>query len=334
MWYLENHTPYRAESTWGRDQDGVHQWIVAVKATHDIKADGSLALAEEQTEPLLVPQYVGEAGISSLRYEADLVAPKPTSDVLLNGTAYAPDGRPSRSFLVELSVGPVRKQIKVVGDREWIGGVFGCKPSTAEPVTHVPIIYERAYGGFDQEDSNPKNQRLDPRNPVGTGVAVQTERLVGRLAPNFEYPTGSLERSGPAGFGAIDISWSPRRELHGTYDEAWNRDRRPLLPADWNARSLLCSPEDQRPDQHLRGGEPVELINLTPDGRLRFALPKIYLTFTTLIDNRVEEHRSRLATVIIEPDYPRVITVWTTCLACRNDGDYLEETVIREKPFI
>ena len=65
--------------------------------------------------------------------------------------------------------------------------------------------------------------------------------------------------------------------------------RCPRLPEDWDPRSLLCSPADQRPEGHLRGGEPVELENLTPGGKLSFTLPKVYL-FRTRIDNRTEEH--------------------------------------------
>jgi hypothetical protein len=49
---------------------------------------------------------------------------------------------------------------------------------------------------------------------------------------------------------------------------------------------------------------------------------------------RFEEHRSRLSAVIIEPDHPRVILVWTSSLRCPTDVDYLEETVIREKPYL
>jgi hypothetical protein len=46
MWALDNRTPYKAGSTWGRDKDGVHEWIVAVKGTFDIRPDGSLVLSE------------------------------------------------------------------------------------------------------------------------------------------------------------------------------------------------------------------------------------------------------------------------------------------------
>lgn len=51
MWHLDNRTPYAADYTWGRDKEGVHEWIVAVKATYHIQPDGALILAEEQLPP-------------------------------------------------------------------------------------------------------------------------------------------------------------------------------------------------------------------------------------------------------------------------------------------
>jgi hypothetical protein len=333
MWSITNHTPYKVGKTWGRDKEGVHEWIVAVKGTFDIKNDGSLSLSDEQPDPLLLPEYNGEPGTSSLRYDADLVSPKPATDVLLNATAYAPHGRPTTNFLVEARIGSIHKVIRVVGTRTWGDGLFE-ELSPPEPITRLPITYEAAYGGYYNADPDTAKHRMDARNPVGRGVIALAGHRAGQALPNFEYPKGNVENAGPAGFGALDSFWSPRRELNGTYDRAWEENRRPLLPADWDPRSLLCSPADQRPDAYLRGSEVVELINLTPNGRLCFTLPKIYFTFTTHIDGRREEHRSRLSTVIIEPDYPRVILVWLTSLSCRTNVDYLDETVVREKPFI
>ena len=112
----------------------------------------------------------------------------------------------------------------------------------------------------------------------------------------------------------------------------------PLLPLDWSPQSLLCSPADQRPQRHLRGGELVELLNLTPQGVLRFALPKIYLTYTThfatAAGRRIEEHRGRLSTVIIEPDIGRLSLVWQSALLVHKDKDDLEHTVVREKRYL
>ena len=331
MWSITNHTPFKTGKTWGRDKEGIHEWIVAVKGTYDILPDGSVKLAEEQLEPLLAPEYNGEDGLSSLRYEADLVAPKPTTDVLINGTAYAPGGRPSSKFMVGARIGKIQKAIRVRGNRVWNEGPFGPAASSAEPVTELAITYERAYGGYDQSDPDPEKQQMDSRNPVGCGVATKPEHLIGQAVPNFDYPNGNLEKDGPAGFGALASHWTPRRELTGTYDEAWQQNRLPLLPEDWDPHSLLCSPVDQRPETYLLGGEPVDLVNLTPGGRLSFVLPRVYLSFRTLIDTRKEEHRSRLSCVIIEPDFPRVIMVWITSLACRTNVDYLEETIVHEK---
>jgi hypothetical protein len=334
MWAIDNRTPYKTGKTWGRDKNGVHEWIVSVKATYDIEPSGQVVLAEDQLEPLLAPEYNGEPGASSLRYDADLVAMKPTTDVVLNGTAYAPAGRPTTEFLVAIKVGPTQKTLKVVGNRRWSDGPFGGGPTAPEPVTEVPIVYERAYGGYDHTDPDPTRHSMDSRNPVGCGVVADVSHRLGQPLPNFEYPSGTIERAGPAGFGAIDSFWSPRREFAGTYDESWQQNRLPLLPEDWDPRSLLCSPADQRPDVHLRGGELIELTNLTPEGRLTFALPRVHLTFSTRIDMRIEEHRARLSTVIVEPDRRRAIMVWVSSLTCHADGDYLEETVVREKPLL
>ena len=330
MWAVKNQTPFAAESSWGRDKDGIHEWIVAVKGTYQVKADGSVVLAEKQPEPLLVAEYNGKDGVSSLKYDADIVGFKPTTVVVLNGTAYAPQGKPVNEFVVSLRVGDMHKSIKVVGHRTWKKGVLGVIPSSVEPVTQVPIVYERAYGGFDQADSDPRKQRLEARNPVGCGLVAKA----GEPLPNFEYRRGRLETAGPAGFGPIASYWSPRLEMQGTYDESWKRGRFPLLPADWDPLSRLCSPADQRPASHLRGGELVELENLTPGGKLTFALPKVYLRFRTTIDNRTEEHQGHLSTVILEPDHPRVSLVWQSILAVRNDGDYLEETIVSQKTHL
>lgn len=327
MWRVENNTPYAAGRAWGRDKDGVHEWIVAVKATFDVLPDGALRLSSEQPPPLLAAEFNGAPGASSVRFEADLVGSKPTTDVVVNGTAYAPGGEPSAEFHVALRVGEVNKRLKVVGNRRWEDGVFGLRKSAVEPVAAVPVVYERSRGGSDLSHPDPKRQKFDPRNPVGCGMLPRE----GEPLPNFEYPGWRGERNGPAGFGPLASFWSPRRELAGTYDEAWQEGRYPLPPEDWDPRSLLCSPADQRPAAHLRGGEVVELENLTPGGYLRFGLPRVHLRYRTEIDGRVEDHEDHLSTVIIEPDHPRVSLVWQSVLPVRTDGDYLEATHVSIK---
>lgn len=338
VWDTINRTPYAVDNSWGRNKDGVHEWLVAVRATFDIHPDGKVTLAEEQPPPRLAAEFNGEDGLSSLKYEADIVAPKPTTDVLINGTAYAPRGRPCQTFDIAMRVDTLQKNLRVFGDRLWWPSVAGMQPTPPKPVTEVPIVYERAYGGFDDKDPDPRHQRMDARNPVGRGVAANRKNLEGQLAHNFEYLSGRFDKVGPAGFGPLASYWSPRLELQGTYDVDWFKSRKPLLPLDWKPESLLCAPADQRSKRPLRGGEVVELLNLTQSGFLRFELPKIYLTytthFTTASGRRREEHRGQLSSVIIEPDAPRVVLVWTSSLLVHSNIDYLDETVVREKAYL
>src|SRR6266481_6486849 len=125
MWAIKNFTPYKAGKSWGRDKSGVHDWIVAVKATYVIKPDGRVELAAEQFDTLLLPEYNGERAISSIRYDTDLVGAKPTTDVIVNGTAYAPKGRPSVEFPISLKFGSVYKVINVLGNNTLCEGAFG-----------------------------------------------------------------------------------------------------------------------------------------------------------------------------------------------------------------
>jgi hypothetical protein len=103
----------------------------------------------------------------------------------------------------------------------------------------------------------------------------------------------------------------------GTYDAKWENQRQPLLPEDFDERFYLCAPEDQQAPAYLQGGESVELRNLTPEGLLRFQLPKELLGLRTFFSTgEIVHHRAKLHTVILEPEVPRVIMVWHTSLPC------------------
>jgi hypothetical protein len=195
----------------------------------------------------------------------------------------------------------------------------------------MPITYEGAYGGFDQKHDDPGKHRIDFWNPVGTGIAYRTRDLIGKPAPHIEFNRRKSEEKWPAGFGAIASYWSPRKEFAGTYDERWEAQRKPLLPADYDPKWTLCAPPDQQVMGFLKGGEMVELTNLTPSGKLRFSLPKVSLQFETYFGTNRKAHVGHLVSVIIESEGPRLIMVWQTSLEVKHDGEYLDRTVIQEK---
>jgi len=335
MWVIDNHTPFTAERCWVRDKNGAEVWVVAVRGTFLIAPDGAISLAENQEEICLVPKYRGEPGKSSLLYESDLVHTKPTTDVILHGHAYTPGGKQAIYVDATLKIGEVVKTLRIFGDRFWEQGLIELTITDPQPFEKMPLIYERAFGGEDKKLRAHKNISWEPRNPIGTGFAVESNNIAGQRLPNIENPKLLIkswnDRPLPAGFGPIAGNWSPRAEFAGTYDEKWKKERYPLFPNDFNERFYLCSPEDQLPSSHLRGGETVELYNLTPEGRLRFELPRVALAFSTyFFSGEVVDHRPVVHSVILEPDVPRVVIVWQTTLACHPNGLKLKKTEIRQ----
>ena len=327
MWQVEQGTPFAASGNWIRDRDGAEVWLVAVRCAFLIRPDGTTAVADKQDPPVLAPAYLGDPVGSSLLYDSDFYLTKPTTDILLHGHAYAPRGEPTTRVDVTMRVGAVSKSLRVTGDRMYQKGVFGVTAGSPQPFTRMPITYERAYGGREPDPpKKPDRPQFEVRNPIGTGFVP----VPGKLAPNVEYPGLNLGNK-PAGFGPIPPHWTPRVKYAGTYDEAWQKERMPLYPKDLDDRFFLCSPEDQRPKTFLRGGEPVELLNLTPSGRLAFMLPRIAFRFETVFRRKPSvTHRGVLHSVILEPDVLRVVMVWQTALPAHADVLRLTETRVTQ----
>lgn len=334
MWMVDNNTPFAAERAWVRDKNGAEIWLVAVKGTYLINPDGSTQLDDDQVQVCLAPKFRDDPNQTSLMYESDFIRTKSSTDVILQGHAYAPGGIPATELDVTLKLANINKTLRVIGDRVWQDSLFNIKLSSPQPFTKMPLTYERSFGGTDQISENPKHHGWERRNPVGLGFATRVEHLIGKPAPNVEDPKSLISHwkhhPRPAGFGPIAGHWSPRVELAGTYDEKWEKDRLPLLPEDFDDRFYQCAPDDQQVPGFLKGGEPVELYNLTPGGFLRFQLPRETLGFrTTFSDNDIQVHRAVLHTVILEPDVPRFFVVWHTSLPCHHKALKLLKTTIR-----
>lgn len=330
MWSVENRTAYAADGNWFRDVEGAEVWAVAVKATYDIRADGSTCRAQDQ-----VPIYSGpvpHVGAKSPRYDTDLGPAKAATDVILCGHAHSQTGRPVTEMLVAFRVGPIKRGVRVVGERAWERSLLGMSPGKPQPYLRMPLIFERAYGGDDPVARQPS------RNPVGCGAngGSDAERIA-NLEP-IDHPLRRRgERIAPVAFSPIPAHWPSRARYAGTYDQAWMESRRPLPPEDLDARFWQIAPEEQQVPGRLRGGETVTLVNLTPagfapDGRVAFFLPKLSLDFETrFFDGSRERMRSAIHTVILEPDFPRLSIVHHATLACHGKVNLLDRTVVREK---
>jgi hypothetical protein len=328
-------TPYAADRTWIQDKNANKLWLVVLKATFDVQTNGSCRLSAEQVPVFLAGQPHGELGQSSLMYDADLFGLKPCTDVLVHGSAWAPRGGRIGSIDVQIAVGPVKKRLRVFGERIWernlVGGIAMSRPQGFES---MPITYERAFGGWDRTSPDPADHRLEGRNPVGTAFSFRSGNCLGKRLPNVEYPGQLIEswkdRPAPAGLNVVDCAWSPRRELAGTYDENWLKARFPLWAEDRDEHYNNSAPADQQVQGFLSGGEGVELLNLSANGRIAFTLPRIRPVFRTRFGSERVEHAAQLCTVIVEPDRNRLIMAWQTSLVCNHRMDELDETIIHE----
>lgn len=329
MWLLRNRTPHAAERNWTRDEHGIHWYVIAVRGTYAIGTDGALSLEDEQLPPVLAPEHLAEPGLSSLRYDSDLLERKPTTDVVVLGHACAPGGQPASTVAVGLRAGTIEKQLVVHGNRVYYQGASGLTTTAPTPFTQQPISYELAFGGGEVSDPDPSRHRIDERNPVGRGYPAKATLWKEKPAHCIEIPGRDPATSGPAGFGPIDRGWLPRRKLAGTYDAKWVESKMPLLPDDYDPRFGMSAPLDQQSPTPFAGGERIGITNMTPEGALLFDLPKLQLQLATEVRGRKREHGAHITSVIVEPDLRRVSVTWQSSLrVTAPDVDFVSTTDI------
>lgn len=336
---LEHITSMEAGYTMGMQPDGRELLVVCVKGTFTIPVDGGeVELAEEQAPLVEADTFTGEPGYSAPVYESDYPPHKPYCDILLNGSAYAPDGRPTTRVQVSLQVGGLSKTFQVVGNRSWKKGFFSYKPSQPQPFTVMPLSYDRAFGGVDGNHKDPNKLKAFLANPAGRGMHVHLDKkfVEGQPLPNTEELNKPVSRPDreykPMSFGPMGRAWQPRTPLAGTYDQNWLDNIFPFLPPDFDDRYFQSAPFDQQ-IPHPKGGESVVLANLTPEGRTSFLLPKKNMLVWYLLQNGEEKAISAvLDTIILEPDARRFMLVWRAAMPLKRNMFEVEMVVIGHDP--
>lgn len=311
---LINNTAFAADRYVLHDVHGRDELVVVVKASFIVDRSGKFEIAGSQREVKANDEYFGAPGESSIRYECDYIPPKSTTDVVLVGQAYAPNSR-ARECNVSIAVGATRKTCRVFGERRWEKRLGMWHISAPEDFEVMPLIYENAFGGRDESAESNAYHEVEWRNPVGCGFKALKSKLEDLKLPNIENAAALIkriqDRPNPAGFGFIGRNWSPRRQYAGTYDEAWERTRAPLLPEDFNPRYYNGAHPDLVTSDHLIGGELVEVINATRDGVWRFALPRVSLDIAAVKYNDDPIRlKSECDTVIVEPDESRITMIF------------------------
>ena len=318
---IQNQTPFQFAAIFAADIDGQPLFTPLLKASFAVELNGRLAPVKRQPPILPGGEWWGAPDSSSLKFEAEATLVKPASDVVLLGHVF-----PSHAGAVEtkvgIKVGPVRKVVHVTGDRWWIKRRGMMTMTAPRSIDRIPLRWERAFGGWDRTASDPQEHRCEARNPVGTGFRVGSRKEELEVAlPNLEDPQNMIrsfdDRPPPAGFGFISHHWHPRAGYAGTYDLAWNKSRRPLLPLDFDRRFLNAAPADQIVTGYLRGNERVEISNASERGRLQFALPgngAAPVLDVVLQDGTSQTLMPVLDTLIIDTDNHVVSMLWRASL--------------------
>jgi len=332
---FSNETKVAAGWTMGFDPDGRELLVVAIKATFTIPRDGDEPrLADTQVPLVEADEFTGVPGLSAPIYESDYAHRKPRCDVLLNGSAYAPNGRPAERVTVGLRIASIRKSFDVTGQRIWLEGVLGTVPSAPRPFNAMFLSYDIAFGGVD--NTVPEKPRAFLRNPVGVGYYPSGRKVEGKPAPSTE-PTGRPIRSPadeyqPMSFGPLGRNWHPRIAHAGTYDQAWLDRRAPFWPGDFDYLYFQSAPADQQMDYPV-GGEEVVLVNLTPNGVVRFHLPSVAMPVLIVpYGGHDQQLDANLDTVLLEPDYGRFMLTWRLAIPMRKSCFDIREIIAGELP--
>jgi hypothetical protein len=213
------------------------QVTVVAKATFAFVEDAAMRRVAPQ--PIVRAEVGYPAPAKSVRLTTDLVPHLRRADVLFTGHAHAPPGSKVRQLHVRLGL---FDGVRSVLDK-------GLLVRDGVDFDRMPIVYERAHGGFGSLD-----------NPVGVGMRE----------PNVVDPAASQKT---AGLGPIAIGWPVRKRLLGGKPiEALAGDLFEI-PGDFDWTYYQAAPSDQRVDV-LRGDEWLVMDGLHPTlQRLRTRLP-------------------------------------------------------------
>lgn len=340
----------------GQTPDGQYVLSALVKRTYDIVPGASCFRAAADAKIVPGDKHWDDPMNSSVRFESDFVPWKIATDVVLNGKAYAPHGRPAEAVTAAIQIGPALKQILVIGDR--LARFTGGLPSFTDPgrFLEMDLRYERAYGGADIY-SDRKLPCLYARNPVGKGFAIRNVReAVDELElPNLEDPGDLLtparlccghfmhweEQPLPQSFGWFGKPWQPRASLAGVLpaDRKTEQELRALYAQVIPPAQRALYTQTTLPDMNfvffngasqglalpfLQGDELIKTFNLTPDGRLDFSLPGDRPRIGLDIGEGVQEPDVFLQTVMIRLEEKQVDLVWRGAVPYRGP-DWLPE---------
>ncbi len=312
-----NQTPLPAHLHPHTDAAGRQLTLVITKATWDI-GSGRLAPPEKQLGVFNQSQRrcLGDFDLDPVQRSAlaqraqeqviwsghDLAPPKPRFDLMVTGYVTPPVDYRGLSLKAVIQVGSRQAQVEAHAPHYWLSGLTRHTPEPLGKRLHrTPMSYAFADGpgGFPLKAEPDHPQQLPwLRRP---GAAPHRKR----------------HDKAPAGFGYWPENASHRQCHSGTYDEAWERDRKPGLPKDFDERFFNTAHPDLQWPQAPVAGTRIRLVHLAQTPEIRLQMPAIDLAAqaTTADGTRLPAVKLIPDTLTIEPDQQRMSLVQRTALA-------------------
>ena len=257
---------------------------VLAKRTYVI-APGKTTPADEQL-PIYnadIPAEPDNPFSSELIAETDLVGFKPFTDVVVLAQAHTPRGKRAYHIECEARIGPIRKIVRVYGDRRLESKALrGLSFSDPEPFESRSITYRNAYGGTAK--SKEGTLFTYPPNPLGKGFYLKGgfEDISEIPVPNQEDPESPIQpeslvlgryeewRKGPkpASFGWTRQIFYPRWTYASVLPEMLAGAFADGKPPDTRAPKLdfrfFQGASEGMGDRVLAGNEHVVLTHMDP----------------------------------------------------------------------
>ncbi|MDK2124528.1 DUF2169 family type VI secretion system accessory protein [Parachitinimonas caeni] len=291
------------------NHDGQPYLSVILKQTYTRTADQSLQLALPQP-PLQIDDEMSRNDCTAALIRPGELAPlKLATDVMITGTAHAPQGKPATEWKVGLKMGDDSRNLHLTGPRWWLKDKNNWKLSKPSPMSALPLSYDYAQGRRDAGCG----LGSFAHNRTGMGWYTLAERKEAKklAAPQIEWDekrVSVIDRfTQLAGFAPVAPNWwaraiyagakpceVPCKKLESDFDFNFYSQANPALRFNF-----------------LKGDEAITLEGMSPQGPQVWRLPgdRPHL----LLHERAGGQRPqamRLDTVLIENDRNRLTLIW------------------------
>lgn len=335
---IDNQTQLQFAHFFANDEEGRPLLVLLAQASYsfgrrgafaatppvELKLEGELWQPTDPSDGSLDPP-AWEDDVVSYRLEPCFAFEKTHIDAVLLGHAYATGGG-CKSMQVKFQLGHLQRELNIYGDRVWVRSAGQITATAPQAFRRIPLRYERAFGGWDRSNPDSSEHRPFRANPVGLGFRSSPDNFEeGLRLPNIEDPNQPVRKFGEnvfaAGVGFVSPDWESRARYAGSYDEAWQQERMPLLPKDFDRTFFnAASPGLIAARGSLRGGEAVSIVGATPHRQVQFALPEVRLpqARVELIHRQDALLSCELDTLVVDSDNDRLLMHYRAHLPLRD----------------